>query len=101
MDLKFCLLVLAIVYFHLPANFAENDYDFDYSEGSHEVQVSHEHKGVEDVLKNMYQHMLRFNQKLTMVNQRLTRVENELTSLKHGQAQQTKMPLIPKTPGVF
>jgi len=82
-------LLAALVCFCLPGNFAVDDYESDYSDGRD--KVSPEHKGVEDVLKNMYQHMLKFDQRLTMV-------ENKLTSLKHGQAQQTKMPLIPKTP---
>ena len=90
MNLKVYLLVSAIVCFRLPATFAEDDHDFDYSDGSDEV--SHEHNGVEDVLKNMYQHMVRFDQRLTML-------ENKLTSFKREKAQQMKMALTPKTPG--
>jgi len=82
-------LLAALVCFCLPGNFAVDDYESDYSDGRD--KVSPEHKGVEDVLKNMYQHMLKFDQRLTMV-------ENKLMSSNHKKAEQMKMALTPKTP---
>jgi len=129
MDLNVYLLVvvLAVGCFGLPANFAEDDYDFekkntrkhrkgrnfkrdavsqfgaddadeyrdedetlDYpDDGS--VEVSHEQKGVEDVLKNMFQHMIKFDKRLAML-------ENRFASLDHTVAQQAKQALMLKTP---
>ena len=51
MNLKVYLLA-ALVCFCLPGNFAVDDYESDYSDSRD--KVSPEHKGVEDVLKNMY-----------------------------------------------
>merc|ERR1711962_775490 len=121
MDLNVYLLVVvfAVGCFGLPANFAEDDYDFekkntrrhrkgrnfkgdaitqlvadnadeyrdedetsDYKDGG--VEVSHEQKGVEDVLKNMFQHMIKFDKRLAML-------ENRFASLDHTVAQQALM----------
>merc|ERR1711962_1495519 len=128
MDLNVYLLVVvfAVGCFGLPANFAEDDYDFekkntrrhrkgrnfkgdaitqlvadnadeyrdedetsDYPDGSNEV--SHEQKGVEDVLKNMFQHMVKFDKRLAML-------EHQFASFKHEEAQQVKRASMPKTP---
>ena len=72
--------------------FQYEDETSDYIQSSEEV--SQEQKGIGHILRNIYQHMIRFDERLANLEQAM--VENKLTSPNHKMAQPAEMD---QTPG--